>query len=581
MAASQASGDLPVAGVQSATCDFGAGLPTDAGAGPEGTAMLEIVHDLAPGAELWFGFFDTDLDFIAAVDCLALNVDVIVDDISFFNVGLYDGTSAVSQNFTAEMNKVTNRARAYHKSIGNGALSHYQEPYVDVAPLDANFNTHLFSATAQTTDQGVTGGPFDADPVFLVSGGFVVVELQWNDPFAASTNDYDLYLFRNADSALVALSENFQTGTQPPTEFILFENTGPDGFYDIVINRYLGLAAVRTFDMFVTVCDCAQLPGGPTDPILNFNTKTSSVPNNSDANSPFATTLGAINASESGNDLIAPYSSLGPTNDGRLKPEGVAIDGVNVTGNGDFPAPGCAPNCLFFGTSASAPHGGAIAALILSCRPVLKHGEPDDNPIADRTALRDALFNSAVDLGAGGDDNVYGNGRLDADAAAAAAGCVAPTPTPTATRTATPTATRTPTPTPTRTATPTATNTSPATSTSTPTATATPGIDTDGDGCSDAQEGGPNPIFGGDRNPLDEWDFFDVTGDRAIDLNDALAILEKFGLLPAQPGYDAAFDRMAPDPAKPYRTALATGSALGIDLQDALLNLQSFGHSCA
>src|SRR5206468_3996523 len=47
LAASQASGDLPA--VNTTTCNKApSGTPTDAGAGAEGTAMSEIVHDLAP-----------------------------------------------------------------------------------------------------------------------------------------------------------------------------------------------------------------------------------------------------------------------------------------------------------------------------------------------------------------------------------------------------------------------------------------------------------------------------------------------------------------------------------------------------
>jgi hypothetical protein len=123
--------------------------------------------------------------------------------------------------------------------------------------------------------------------------------------------------------------------------------------------------------------------------------------------------------------------------------------------------------------------------------------------------------------------------------------------------------------------------TSTATATHTPTPTPTPiSVDSDGDGCADARELGPLPILGGDRDPQQYWDFFDVTGDRAIDLADTLAILDKFGLLPGQNGYDADLDRQAENPLKPWRTSAATGGQAGIDLQDALLNLQSFGHNC-
>jgi hypothetical protein len=106
-------------------------------------------------------------------------------------------------------------------------------------------------------------------------------------------------------------------------------------------------------------------------------------------------------------------------------------------------------------------------------------------------------------------------------------------------------------------------------------------LDSDADGCSDVEEAQTSVTFGGERDRLDTWDFFDVTGDAAIDLQDALAILDRFGALPGEAEYDPLFDRYAPDAAKPWRTAAAVGEHVGIDLQDALVNLQSFGHSCA
>jgi hypothetical protein len=353
----------------------------------------------------------------------------------------------------------------------------------------------------------------------------------------------------------VAASIGTQDGTQDPVEVIVYTNPGADAFFDILIDKFAG--STRTLEMFITRCDCGPFPGGASH---NYNTLSSSVPNNSDAGGGVMS-LGAINAVDPGNDDIAAYSSRGPTNDGRLKPDATGIDGVAVTGSGGFGSP-------FFGTSAAAPHAGAIAALLLSCKPTLKHGEPGDNPAADRTALRSAMTGSAIDLGAGGSDQTFGAGRLDADAAAALAACAIPTPTPspTMTPTSTPTPTRTPTSTPTATA--------------TATATPTGSPDTDGDGCSDAQELGQFPQAGGDRDPTDPWDFFDVDANRVIDLRDTLAILERFGAEPGGANYDAAYDRSVIDPLKPWRTGPAVPGEVRIDLIDVLVNLESFGHSC-
>src|SRR5262249_38063502 len=74
-----------------------------AGAGGEGTALLEIVHDLAPGAKLSFANGDTDLAFAQAVNFLAESNDIVLDDIGFFGEP-YDGTSAVSTNTARALN---------------------------------------------------------------------------------------------------------------------------------------------------------------------------------------------------------------------------------------------------------------------------------------------------------------------------------------------------------------------------------------------------------------------------------------------------------------------------------------------
>ena len=66
-----------------------------------------------------------------------------------------------------------------------------------------------------------------------------------------------------------------------------------------------------------------------------------------------------------------------------------------------------------------------------------------------------------------------------------------------------------------------------------------------------------------------------------IDLADALTLLAKFGDGPGDEDYIAAWDRVLGPQTRPFATAPAIGSALGITLQDVLANLRSFGHDCA
>ena len=70
--ASQASGDAPsLLASQSFSAE---GL----GAGSEGTAMIEIVHDVAPDAQISFANADTVLDFMDAVNYLAERNDIVL-----------------------------------------------------------------------------------------------------------------------------------------------------------------------------------------------------------------------------------------------------------------------------------------------------------------------------------------------------------------------------------------------------------------------------------------------------------------------------------------------------------------------
>jgi hypothetical protein len=408
------------------------------GAGAEGTALLEIVHDLAPGAELAFANADTSLGFNAAVNALAAVNDVVVDDLGFLGEPA-DGQSSVSRNTAAALNNPQNRIRTYITSVGNAANDHYFGAYVDsgrdgrtIPGIDTSGRLHLFQPTSETTDVlGLGDQPHDL--ISLPTNGEVVVVLTWNDPAGQSANNYDLYLVDDDTGTVVARSTDLQRGGQDALEAIDFLNRGDTGLFRIVVQNVGDQAEPRNLNLFAFQPQCAV--DGPRRLVSgrherhNYNTASRSVLAQSDAGgSPVSViSVGAICSasaaaaavfagsdapSQSCNDVshstIEFFSSRGPTLDGRLKPDLVAIDGVTVTGAGRFPSP-------FFGTSAAAPHVAGIAALVLQVAPCLRSGASDALSAVDgRTTLRDLLVASADPLGPTVPNTTFGFGLANA-----------------------------------------------------------------------------------------------------------------------------------------------------------------------
>lgn len=91
--------------------------------GDEGTAMLEIVHDLAPGAELYFHDAGSSvLDFNDAIDALiSAGCDVICDDVAWPSEHYFeDGIIAQHVESVLDSNDIV-----YAASAGNYAQRHY------------------------------------------------------------------------------------------------------------------------------------------------------------------------------------------------------------------------------------------------------------------------------------------------------------------------------------------------------------------------------------------------------------------------------------------------------------------------
>jgi hypothetical protein len=409
-----------------------------AGAGAEGTALLEIVHDVAPNAQLAFSNADTDLDFNQAVNFLAQGNDVVVDDLGFFDVP-FDGTNLVSANTAAALNNNSNRIRTYITANGNDANDNYFGAYVDsgvdgttIGGVANPGHLQLFQGSPTTSDV-LNLGPQPYNVISLPTGGEVDIFLQWNDPAGGSTNNYDLYLVRQSTNTVVASSTDVQNGSQDPQEFIEYTNTGAAGLFRMVVQNVRNQAAVRNLSLVSFQDECAAtgpllLVNGNND-LQSYNTSSSSIIAESDAGgSPVSViSVGAIcsasaaaqaafagsgagdpSCADSTHSTAEFYSSQGPTWDGRVKPDISGIDGVSISGAGQFEVP-------FFGTSAAGPHIAGEAALVIQAAQCLQ--STSDFPldaVTARTKLRNLLVSTATPLSNSPPDNVFGSGLANA-----------------------------------------------------------------------------------------------------------------------------------------------------------------------
>jgi len=347
------------------------------GNGDEGTAMLEIIHDMVPDATLYFhDAGDNTLRFNAAIDALQANgCTVIVDDIGwvaepFFEDGLI--ATHVSSLITNSSNPLI-----YISSAGNAARHHYQGDFFS----DGATNFTDFSHGTDPTSKSlyVTLPPFST----------VWVVLEWNDPFGQSSNDYDLYLSETKTGDL-GQSIRLQTGIQDPVEFIGYTNPGLTTITaKIDVLKYRGVS--KTLELYV-------YPSGGAGVYSNNIVAADSIFGHPAVEGVISTA--AVN--QDAPTVIESFSSRGPATITypspviRQKPDITGVDGVAVSGAGGFPKP-------FYGTSAAAPHVAAVAAQIWGGHPLLS---PQN--------IRSALFNSAFDLGPAGTDPTFGYGLADA-----------------------------------------------------------------------------------------------------------------------------------------------------------------------
>lgn len=346
----------------------------------EGCAMMEIVHDVAPGSNL---IFATAFNGIAsfANNILALQAagaKVIVDDVTYFNEGAFqDGPIARA------VNQVTANGAIYFSSAANsgsltfGTSGTWEGDFLPdgavgppIGMLDPGI-VHNF---------GTTASPQNFDVLTAVSS---FISLKWSDPLRASTNDYDLFILDSTGTRVKGFSAGAQTGTQDPYEAVgQGINCGtpsargycPAAGDRIVVVLFSGDARALRIDT-----TRGQLSIATAGSTFGHNAGASTVSTAATywnsartGTQPFT---GVANPNETfssdgprkiffnpNGTAITPGNFLFSTNGGITlqKPDIAAADGVSAKTQGFLP---------FFGTSAAAPHAAAIAALILSIQP--------------------------------------------------------------------------------------------------------------------------------------------------------------------------------------------------------------------
>jgi hypothetical protein len=343
----------------------------DSGGIDEGRAMAEIVHDVAPGAEIAFHTADFGQAAFAQgiVNLADVGCKIIVDDIYYYAEPYFqDGIIAQA------IDKVVKKGTTYFTAAGNSSNRSYEMNYKpsDYQPLGPGWGTaHNFAAPGAQ--------PIYFQPVFIPTNGIFTIGFQWDDPFYSAgglgaESDLDMFLFDDQGN-LIARSIYNNIGNDP-FEFLGLYNNSPNTTFYISLVKYAGPNPSRLkYVMFDdgSFYSNVPIPGQFAPAIIGHS-------NSEGAISTAAAWYKSTPAYGLDLPLIEGFSSLGGTmiyfdKEGiripailRKKPDITAPDGGNTSFfyRDDAGDTDVFPN--FYGTSAAAPHAAAAAALMIDAQ---------------------------------------------------------------------------------------------------------------------------------------------------------------------------------------------------------------------
>ena len=363
-----------------------------------GTAVTEAAFDIAPEAAYYISNPVSFGDLQTAVNWMIDNdVDVINYSLNGLWEGPGDGTTPFSNGALRTVDTAVENGTTFVNSAGNEARATWfgstnRQPFNPRYP----FRFQRWSGSDVTNCANLT------------SGEIFIAQLRWDDTWSGARRDLDLILF-DSEIEIVSSSSDFQFGgaLHIPFEFLRYTPSA-SGTYCLVVSHR---NSNPSFPSWIQL----QALSSET---LERHTTHHSIGSPAESANPGLLAVGAAGRNGSVSNsfdttIIEPFSSQGPTPDGRVKPDIVGVDaGQTVTLRSDTN-----PDGYFFGTSQSSPHVAGLAALV-----------KQSNPAYTPAQIAQYLKNNAEARGAV-PNNTWGYGFANLPASDA----VAPTPVPTAT----------------------------------------------------------------------------------------------------------------------------------------------------
>ena len=273
-----------------------------------GTSVAEIIFDVAPEASLYVSNPGTPAAMRDAVEWMVSNgVDVINHSMGWSWDGPGDGTSPRLDSPLRSVDFAVESGIVWVNGVGNEAKSTWFGNFSDID------NDSLLDFNAGSNSNFIQLNKLKS----------TTLQLRWEDSWDAAESDLNIYLypFGQSVSESVAWSTSVQSGLkgQIPLEIITYQPEESGRFSFSIEGKsgpFPGWVQVQAF----------------TSENLGIYSQGFSISNPAESKNEGLISVGAANVNSYFD--INPNSGLGPTTDGRIKPDLVGPDGLNTISRG-------------------------------------------------------------------------------------------------------------------------------------------------------------------------------------------------------------------------------------------------------